>query len=183
MVTVPSLLPYPVRLKEGEEPLAAPATGDATEATLQRIDRRLGLPLITEENMAVGEVTTGSVRVGESIDAFILLLSLDGKALPPCHFALTQIEIATELAATDAVRLRLFRSEVRRVPQDLQAEFDGASQISGTWVASFSNRRIEYTDSSNANKVWLEVRNTTGNSRTGAFQVRIYGRPLPMKVN
>ena len=162
-------------------PLPAPGGTAALEESLDRIEKLLTRPLVTEEALAFGEVYTSSVAVGDSFDTYIQLASLAGAILPASHFGITQIDIAApQLTATDAVRLRIYRQFARREPQDMVADFDGASQLTGMWYASFANRRIEYTDSGKENKIWLRIRNASGNSGTSSFLISIYGRPLPI---
>ena len=139
--------------------------------------------VVTREDMAIGEVTSPSVAVGDSRDIQLELTDLWLNPIKFSLFTITQVDIAAPgLAAADAVRLRLYRSGKRRDPADVVAEFDGTSQVSGMWVAAFSNRRIEYIDANKANTVWIRVRNTAGNTGVTIFQVRLYGRHFPLNA-
>ena len=135
---------------------------------------------ITREDLVVTVLSTPSVPVNTESTFTLEFTDLEGHPIGFVHLSITEVDIiATQLSASDAVRLRIFRSGQRRVPQDLVAEFSGASQVSDTWASAFSNRRIEYTDLSKQSKLYLNVRNNSGNSVSTTFEVWVYGRTFP----
>ena len=122
-------------------------------------------------------LTTPTVAVGSESEFDLEFTDLEGKPVKFVHLSITEVDIAApQLVNADDVRLRLFRQGRRRVPQDLVAEFSGTSAVSGTWQSGFSNRRIEYTDLTGESKLYIAIRNTSGNSGPSTFEVRVYAR-------
>ena len=159
----------------------APAAIDAAklasmETLLGRIVTLLEQPSARGEALAIADVISASVNVGSSQDLDVQAHDLQNRVVPFSMMTITQVDVAAPgLASTDAVRLRIFLSGARRDPQDLVAEFDGSSQTSGTWLAAFTNRGIQYTDRNKKDTLWLQIRNTAGNSAATFFTIRVYG--------
>ena len=174
---------------QAPEPITPPPDTSGP-VTLRRIETLLGemrtllaQGITAREDPVIGEIATSSVAVGDSLDSFVQLTNLQNEVLPFSLLTINQIAIAAPgLVAADLVRLRLYYRGTRKNPEDLVAEFDGASQVAGMWAAAFTNRRIEYVDGNKENKVWLAVRNTTGNSGITTFRIRLYGQRLVYKV-
>lgn len=149
----------------------------AMATTLQRFESTLRNGLITREDIVMIPHSTPSVAVGIETSFDLKALDLTGRALDFVHLTITEINIAApQLVNADDVRLRIFRQGARRVPQDLVAEFTGTSAVSGTWQASFANRRIEYTDLNHKSTLWIAVRNSSGNSSISTFDLLFYAR-------
>lgn len=101
------------------------------------------------------------------------------------HLTIVQVDIAApQLAAADSVTFRIYNRGTFSAPLELVAEFTGASQVSGMWFASFSNRRIEYTDETNLARVYMTITNAAGNSIASTFNIRVWGEryPVPPKL-
>ena len=104
---------------------------------------------------------------------------------PFSHVSITQVDIAaTGLAVADTLTVRLHRSgNVVTSPLDIMAEFSGASQLTDTWMASFTNRRIEFhprdRTAAEPGLIWVLVSNTSSN-RANSVRVTIYGRRFPV---
>lgn len=162
-------------LRAGATPAAILATGALPAAA----------PVVTSEALVKAVLTSASVVVGTESNFELKFTDLSDKPIDFIHLTITEVGIAApQLANADDVRLRLFFTGQRRVPQDLVAEFTGTSAVSGTWQASFSNRRIEYTDRTGQSKLWVAVRNTAGNSAASTFDLRFYARffqPSPVR--
>ena len=157
-------------------------TLSANTRALQQIERRLATatPMVTSEALAKAVLLSASITVGTETDFELEVTDLWDRVTPFSHLSITEVDIAAPLLVNaDDVRLRLFRTGQRRVPQDLVAEFTGTSLVTGTWSAAFSNRRIEYTDETKKSTLYISIRNTSGNSRASPFEVRIYGRRFP----
>ena len=168
----PANLPQ-VRLPVVAAPVISPVV--AEPASVRQPDG--AAPLVTTENMVVAFLTTPTVTVGTESESEVDFKDLLDKPVKFVHLAITEVDIAApQLANADDVRLRLFQRRTRLVPQDLVAEFTGSSLITGTWQASFSNRRIEYTDVSGRSKLYIAIRNTAGNSGPSIFDLRFYAR-------
>ena len=134
-------------------------------------------PVVTSEALVMATLSSPSIPVGIETDFSLDFTDLEGKAIKFVHLSITEVDIAApQLANADDVRLRLFRRGTRRVPHDLVAEFTGTSAVAATWHASFSNRRIEYTDLTGESKLYVAVRNTAGNSAPSTFDLRFYAR-------
>jgi hypothetical protein len=137
-------------------------------------------PVVTSEVLVKAVVSTPSVAVGAESEFDVELTDLWGKPIDFSHLSITEVDIAApQLVNADDVRLRIFRTGRRRVPQDLVAEFTGTSVVAGTWQASFSNRRIEYSDSDGEDELHLAVRNSSGNSGPSTFDLRFFARAFP----
>lgn len=141
---------------------------------------------VTGDSVALGErwtkaqISSASVPVGISQNLEAEITDFWGRQLAFIHMTITGVAIsATQLVNADAVRLRLYRRGTRAEPQDLLAEFDGTSQVSGMWAAAFTNRQIEFSGLDERSKLYLTVRNTAGNSGPTTFQVFIYGLRYP----
>jgi hypothetical protein len=129
----------------------------------------------------MGVLSTPSIGVDVERDFELQFTDVAGNAINFAHLTITEIDIAApQLVNADDVRLRFFRQGTRRVPQDLVAEFTGSSLIAATWQASFVNRRIEYTDLTKLSKLYLAIRNTSGNSGPSTFEIRFYARIFPI---
>lgn len=134
-------------------------------------------PVVTTEALAKAVLASPSVAVGTESDFEVQFTDLAGRGIRFQHLSITQVDIAApQLLNADDVRLRLFHRSSRRVPEDLAAEFTGTSAVSGTWQASFSNRRIEYDDLTGQSKLYLALRNSAGNSGASTFELRFYAR-------
>ena len=138
-------------------------------------------PVVTTEALVMAVISVPTVGVGIEITRDVEFTDLEGNRVEFAHLSITEVDIAApQLVNADDVRLRLFRTGRQRVPQDLVAEFTGTSVVSGTWQASFSNRRIEYSDLDESNELHLAVRNTSGNSASSTFDIRVYARIFPV---
>lgn len=150
------------------------------ETLLQRSARAAGAPLVTSENLVMAVILTGTVAVGTELEVDVEFTDLLGNRVEFAHLSITEVDIAAPgLVNADDVRLRLFRAGRRRVPQDLAVELTGSSLIAATWQASFSNRRLEYSDLDGESELHVSIRNTAGNSGPGTFQLRFYARAFP----
>lgn len=126
------------------------------------------------------QISSASVPVGISRDLEAQVTDFWGRPIAFAHITLTQVAIsAPQLVDADAVRLRVYRRGTRAEPQDLLAEFDGTSQVTGMWAASFTSRQIEFSGLDERSKLYLTVRNTSGNSGPTTFQIYIYGYHYP----
>ncbi len=97
------------------------------------------------------------------------------------HLSITQVEISSpSLAVADSITVRLYRAGNPTLPQDLVADFTGASQLSDNWIATFSNRRIEFTpkDQDKGGIIWISV--TNNGSVNSIFRVSVWGRAFPV---
>ena len=138
-------------------------------------------PVVTSEALVKAVIVSATVAVSIETNFDLEFTDLRGNPIEFEHLSITEVDIAApQLVNADDVRLRLFRTGQRRVPQDLVAEFTGTSAVSGTWQASFSNRRIEYTDLAGESKLYIAIRNTAANSAPTTFEVRVYARTFPM---
>ena len=186
----PSLPPLPSGLVLPAPPRDAVSDGAFLADSLQRSEKLLGrleellaLGIVTREDVVKVALTTPTVTVGTESEFEVEFKDLLDKPVKFVHLTITEVDIAApQLANADDVRLRLFRQSRRRVPQDLLAEFTGSSVVSGTWVANFSNRRIEYTDVSGRSKLYIAIRNTAGNSGPTTFDLRFYARAFPIRA-
>lgn len=152
----------------------------AMEKYLGRIVALLEQPPVRAERIVTAESVSPTVLVGNSVSLDVQVQDLGRHVSSFSLLTITQLEIAAPgLAAADVVRLRIYRTGLRRDPQDLVTEFDGASMATGTWFASFSNRGIVYKDGNTKDTVWLQVRNTAGNSAATFFIVRLSGYAFP----
>ena len=137
-------------------------------------------PVVTIENLVIAALSTPTVTVGTESEFELEFKDFLNNAITFNQLSITEVDIAApELVNADDVRLRLFRQGRRRVPQDLVAEFSGSSVTSGTWQASFSNRRIEYTDENHRSRLYIAIRNKAGNSGPTTFQLRFTARASP----
>jgi hypothetical protein len=126
------------------------------------------------------QISSASVAVGTIQNLEAEVTDFWGRPLDFAHITITQVAIsAAQLVDSDAVRLRVYRRGTRIEPQDLLAEFDGTSQVTGMWAASFTSRQIEFSGLDERSKVYLAVRNTSGNSGPSTFQIFIYGYRYP----
>jgi hypothetical protein len=142
------------------------------------IPKGVGVPL--DEGWIKAQISSASVAVGASQNLDAQITDFWGRAFDFAHVTITQVALsAAQLVAADAVRLRLYRRGTRSEPQDLLAEFDGTSQVTGMWAAAFTSRQIEYSGLDELSKVYLTVRNTSGNSGPTTFQIFIYGYRYP----
>ena len=158
-------------------------TTQTTEARLGRIEELLARGLVTREDLGMAVLLTPTVAVDAERSFEVSFTDLSGNPITFVHLSITEVDIAApQLVNADDVRLRLFRQGTRRVPQDLVAEFTGSSLISGTWQASFVNRRIEYTDLTGESKLYVAVRNTAANSGPSTFELRFYARVFPTRA-
>ena len=137
-------------------------------------------PLVTIENLVIAALSTPTVTVGTESEFELEFKDFLNNAIKFDQLSVTEVDIAApDLVNADDVRLRLFRQGRRRVPLDLVAEFSGSSVTSGTWQASFSNRRIEYTDENHRSRLYIAIRNKAGNSGPTTFQLRFTARSSP----
>ena len=172
-------------------PPAAPIPQGSLTAQIDQLSTRVallqqqkGVPITDSktlgERWAKAHISSASVTVGDSQNLEAEITDFWGRPLAFAHITITGVAIsAPQLVNADAVRLRLYRRGTRAEPQDLLAEFDGASQVAGMWAAAFTNRQIEFSGLDERSKVYLTVRNTAGNSGPTTFQVFIYGLRYP----
>ena len=184
---LPPLPPLPPGLEgaagAGADKAPVPDTSHGTEHRLASIEALLARGLVTRGDWALGEVSSPTVLVGNSMDLDMKVQDLQGKSLPFSLFTISQVEIAApQLVAADAVRLRIYRRGTRRNPLDVMAEYDGTSHTSGMWVASFSKQDLEYRDENEMDTIWLQVRNTAANSAATSFTIRIHGSAFPARA-
>ena len=198
-MVIPELPPFP-RISLPDFPGAPPAGGPdralleairANTAAITNLAQSLAgktspfplnAPLVTTEVLMKAVLSTPSVLVGNESTFDVELTDLWDNPIEFSHLSITEVDIAApQLVNADDVRLRLFRTGRQRVPQDLVAEFSGTSAVSGTWQASFSNRRIEYSDLDGKSNLHLAVRNTSGNSGPTTFDLRFFARPFPKR--
>ena len=155
--------------------------GAAPPAILQLGALPAAAPVVTTEFLVQAALSSPSIPVGNETTFELEFTDLNGNPIKFEHLSITEVDIAApQLVNADDVRLRLFRTGQQRVPQDLVAEFTGTSLVSGTWQASFSNRRIEYTDLGGESKLHIAVRNTAANSAPSTFDLRFYARTFPL---
>ena len=132
------------------------------------------------EGWIKAQITSASVPVGTIQNLEAEVTDFWGRPLDFAHITITQVAIsAAQLVDSDAVRLRVYRRGTRSEPQDLLAEFDGTSQVTGMWAASFTSRQIEFSGLDERSKLYLAVRNTAGNSGPSTFQIFLYGYRYP----
>ena len=152
---------------------------EALESLVARLVTVRQQPSARGEVLVGAEVMSASVNIGSSQDLDVQVADLQdplGRVVKFSVLTLTQIEVvAPGLVATDAVRLRIFLSGTRRDPQDLVAEFDGASHIAETWLAAFTKRRITYRDLSRKDTLWVQIRSAAGNTAVTTFTIRVWG--------
>ena len=135
---------------------------------------------MTIENLVIAALSTPTVTVGTESEFELEFKDFLNNPINFDQLSITEVDIAApQLVNADDVRLRLFRQGRRRVPLDLVAEFSGSSVTSGTWQASFSNRRIEYTDENHRSRLYIAIRNKAGNSGPTNFQLRFTARASP----
>ena len=174
---------------ENDVPLVAEPVQDPLarlEASLSEVPRVKETlrrsEVISREDLVMARITSPTVPVGESLDLDPEATDLWERPVEFAHISITQIEIsAAQLLNTDSVRLRFYRYRTRREPQDLVADFDGTSQLTGMWYSSFTDRRIEYSGQDKSDEIHITVRNTSGNSAATTFQIIVYGRRFPPK--
>ena len=158
-------------------------TSLSTEDRLGRIEELLARGIVTREDLAKAMISTASVAVAAETNFEVDFTDLAGNPIKFAHISITEVDIAApQLVNADDVRLRVFRNSQRRVPQDLVVEFTGTSLVAATWQASFNNRRIEYTDDTGLSKLYIAIRNTSGNSGPTTFEVRFYARVFPVTM-
>ena len=183
MVTTLQLPPFPPPLPRLPQVEGAAASSDGAPPpadTPGRIEQLLARGIVTREDLVMAVILTASIPVGTERDVEVDPTSLSNVPVEFTHLTITEVDIAAPLlVAADNVRVRLFRQGTRRVPQDLVAQFDQTSGITGTWASLNANQRIEYTDLTGLNKVYLAIRNTAANSGPSPIEVRIYGRRFP----
>ena len=165
-----------------------PQTGQSEQLTqlVTRVNLLLQKGVAPREGDAPSEgwiraqISSASVPVGISRDLEAQVTDFWGRPIAFAHITLTQVAIsAPQLVDADAVRLRVYRRGTRAEPQDLLAEFNGTSQVTGMWAASFTSRQIEFSGLDELSKVYLTARNTAGNSGPTTFQLYLYGYHYP----
>ena len=155
--------------------------GAAPAAILQLGALPDAAPVVTTESLVMAVIASPSIPVGNESNFDLEFTDLKGRPIKFEHLSITEVDIAApQLVNADDVRVRLFRTGQRRVPQDMVAEFTGTSAVAATWQASFSNRRIEYTDLTGESTLYIAVRNTTANSGPSTFDIRVYARVFPI---
>lgn len=156
--------------------------GVAPSTTLQLGALPDAAPVVTSEALVMAVIASPTVLVGNESTFELEFTDLRGNPVKFEHLSITEVDIAApQLVNADDVRLRLFRTGQRRVPLDLVAEFTGTSAVAATWQASFSNRRIEYTDLAGESTLYIAIRNTAANSAASTFEIRVYARAFPKK--
>ena len=171
------LYPPPAGLVVPAPTSDALSDGASLADTLRRMEELLTLGIVTREDLVKGLLLSPSITVGTETNFELQFKDLRDNPVNFIHLSITEVDIAApQLVNADDVRLRLFRDGRRRVPLDLVAEFSGTSAVSGTWQSGFSNRRIEYTDLTGESKLYIAIRNTSGNSGPSTFEVLVYAR-------
>lgn len=176
-VSPPVELPLPAEVAQVPLPVEVAQVPLPAEVAQKEVPQG---PISPYEDLVMARVSSPTVPVGISHDLEVQVTDLWGRPVDFAHISITQVEIsARELVNTDSVRLRFYRHGTRRTPQDLVADFDGTSQLTDTWYAAFSDRRIEYGAPDVQSTIYLTARNTTGNSGPTTFQITLYGRRFP----
>lgn len=143
---------------------------------LARIEALLARGITSPDDIVTIETTFPTALVGNAINQDVFPCELGTRDPAPfSRLFIVQIDLfAPSLVAADSVQLRIFRRTRRRLPDDLVADFTGASQLSAMWIASFTGRQINYRDQDQLGKVYLSVTNQSGNSGPSDFTVTIY---------
>ena len=146
--------------------------------SLANIERQLASGNVGREDLVYLNIDTPTVPLNTTLTLQMHVTGLsDHQPRPFKHLVILQVEIAAiDLISSDTVTLRLFRRGGFQVPQELVAEFAGTSQVTGTWVANFSNRRIDYFDLTLGASVWVSINNPSGNSGPTTFNVWIWAK-------
>lgn len=131
---------------------------------------------IVQDHIARGEGSTPTVAIGQTSDLDLQLSSLLTQLIVPLkHVAIVQVDVvAGQLAVSDGVNVRIFSRSARHSPMEVVADFDGTSQLTDVWAASFSNRRIDYEDLDKKEIMWVRITNKAGNSKASDFRVTVH---------